>query len=49
MEQCKNSHEKFFVNSSPTSNLNFEIRSLEEEPTIASLIMPNILQEVKIK
>jgi hypothetical protein len=40
---------KSFVDSSPTSNLNFEIHSLEEEPTIASPIVPNILQKVKIK
>jgi hypothetical protein len=39
-----------FVNSSPASNLNFEIHSLEEEEaTIASPIVHNILQEVKIK
>jgi hypothetical protein len=37
-----------FVNSSP-SNLNFEIHSLEEEATIASSIVHNILQEVEIK
>jgi hypothetical protein len=40
---------KTFVDSSPTSNLNFEIHSLKEEPTIASPIIHNILQEVKIK
>jgi hypothetical protein len=40
---------KTFVNSSPTSNLNFEIHSLEEEPTIAFPIVHNILQEVEIK
>jgi hypothetical protein len=39
----------FFVDSSPASNLNFEIHSLEKEPTIASPIVPNILQEVEIK
>jgi hypothetical protein len=40
---------KTFVDSSPASNLNFEIYSLEEELTIASPIVPNILQEVEIK
>jgi hypothetical protein len=41
---------KTFVDSSPASNLNFEIHSLEEEKaTIASPIMDNILQEVEIK
>jgi hypothetical protein len=49
MERCENSHEKFFVDSSPASNLNSEIHSLEEEATIASLIVHNILQEVEIK
>jgi hypothetical protein len=39
----------FFVDSSPAFNLNFEIHSLEEEPIIASPIVHNILQEVKIK
>jgi hypothetical protein len=40
----------FFVDSSPASNLNFEIHSLEEEEAIiASPIVHNILQEVKIK
>jgi hypothetical protein len=39
---------KTFVDSSSTSNLNFEIHSLEE-PTIASPIVQNILQEVEIK
>jgi hypothetical protein len=34
---------KTFVDSSPVSNLNFEIHSLEEEPTFASSIVPNIL------
>jgi hypothetical protein len=40
---------KIFVDSSPASNLNFEIHSLEEEATIASPIVHNILQEVEIK
>jgi hypothetical protein len=42
---------KFFVDSSLTSNLNFEIHSLEEEEeaTITSPIVNNILQEVEIK
>jgi hypothetical protein len=41
---------KTFVDSSPASNLNFEIHSLkEEEATIASPIVHNILQEVEIK
>jgi hypothetical protein len=40
---------KTFVDSSPASNLNFEINYLEEEPTIASPIVHNILQEVEIK
>jgi hypothetical protein len=41
---------KTFVDSSPASNLNFEIHSLEEEEaTIASPIVHNILQEVEIK
>jgi hypothetical protein len=43
MERCENSHENFFVNSSPAFNLNFEIHSLEEEATIASPIVHNIL------
>jgi hypothetical protein len=38
----------FFIDSSPISNLNFKIYSLEEEATIASIIVHNILQEVKI-
>jgi hypothetical protein len=40
---------KTFVGSSPAYNLNFEIHSLEEEATIASPIVHNILQEVEIK
>jgi hypothetical protein len=40
---------KTFVDSSPASNLNFEIHSLEEEATIASPIVHNILQEIEIK
>jgi hypothetical protein len=40
---------KTFVDSSPAYNLNSEIHSLEEEATIASPIMHNILHEVKIK
>jgi hypothetical protein len=40
---------KTFVDSSPASNLNFEIHSLEEEATIASPIVHNILQEVELK
>jgi hypothetical protein len=40
---------KTFVDSSLASNLNFEIHSFEEEPTIASPIVHNILQEVEIK
>jgi hypothetical protein len=40
---------KTFVDSSPASNLNFEIHSLEEEATIACPIVHNILQEVEIK
>jgi hypothetical protein len=40
---------KTFVDSSSASNLNFEIHSLEEQPTIASPIVHNILQEVEIK
>jgi hypothetical protein len=40
---------KTFIDSSPASNLNSEIHSLEEEATIASPIVHNILQEVKIK
>jgi hypothetical protein len=35
---------KFFVDSSPASNLNFEIHSLEEKATIASPIVYNILK-----
>jgi hypothetical protein len=34
---------KTFVDSSLASNLNFEIHSLEEEPTITSPIVHNIL------
>jgi hypothetical protein len=34
---------KTFVDSSPASNLNFEIHSLKEEPTIASPIVHSIL------
>jgi hypothetical protein len=34
---------KIFVDSSLVTNLNFEIHSLEEEPTIASPIVHNIL------
>jgi hypothetical protein len=34
---------KTFVDSSSASDLNFEIHSLEEEPTIASPIVHNIL------
>jgi hypothetical protein len=34
---------KTFVDSSPTFNLNFEIHSMEEEETIASPILHNIL------
>jgi hypothetical protein len=34
---------KSFVDSSPASNLNFEIHSLEEDATIASPIVNNIL------
>jgi hypothetical protein len=46
----KNLKRKIFIGSSPTSNLNFEIHSLkEEEATIASPIVHNILQEVEIK
>ena len=46
----KNLMRKTFVDSSPASDLNFEIHSLqEEETTIASPIVHNILQEVKIK
>jgi hypothetical protein len=41
--------EKTFIDSPPKSNMNFKIHSLEEEPTIASPIMHNILQEVDIK
>jgi hypothetical protein len=40
---------KTFVDSSLASNLNFEIHSLEEEPTITSPIVHNILQGIKIK
>jgi hypothetical protein len=40
---------KTFVDSSPASNLNIEIHSLEEEATVASPIVHNILQEVEIK
>jgi hypothetical protein len=40
---------KTFVDSSPTSNLNFEIHSLVEEATIASPVVYNILQQVEIK
>jgi hypothetical protein len=40
---------KTFIDLSSASNLNFEIHSLEEEPTIASPIVQNILQEVEIK
>jgi hypothetical protein len=40
---------KTFVDSSSASNFNFEIHSLEEEATIASPIVHNILQEVEIK
>jgi hypothetical protein len=41
---------KTFVDSSPASKLNFEIHSLEEEEaTIASPIVYNILQKVEIK
>jgi hypothetical protein len=40
---------KTFVDSSLASNLNSEIHSLEEEVTIASPIVHNILQEVEIK
>jgi hypothetical protein len=40
---------KTFVDSSPASNLNFELHSLEEEATIASPIVHNILQEVELK
>jgi hypothetical protein len=40
---------KTFVDSSPACNLSFEIHSLEEEATIASPIVHNILQEVEIK
>jgi hypothetical protein len=45
----KNLMRKTFVDSSPGSNLNFGIHSLEEEPTIASPIVSNILLEVEIK
>jgi hypothetical protein len=40
---------KTSVDSSPASNLNSEIHSLDEEATIASPIVHNILQEVEIK
>jgi hypothetical protein len=41
---------KTFVDSSPASNLNFEIHPLEEEEaTIASTTVHNILHEVEIK
>jgi hypothetical protein len=40
---------KTFVDSSPACNLSSEIHSLEEEATIASPIVHNILQEVEIK
>jgi hypothetical protein len=41
---------KTFVHSYPASNLNFEIHPLEEEEsTIASPIVHNILQEVETK
>jgi hypothetical protein len=40
---------KTFIDSSPASNLNSEIHSLEEEATIASPIVHNILQKIKIK
>jgi hypothetical protein len=40
---------KTFVHSSSAFNLNFEIHSLEEEETIASPIVHNILQKVEIK
>jgi hypothetical protein len=40
---------KTFVDSSSESNLNFDIHSLEEEATIASPIVHNILQEVELK
>jgi hypothetical protein len=40
---------KTFVDSSPASNLNSEIHSLEKEATIAFSIVHNILKEVEIK
>jgi hypothetical protein len=40
---------KTFVDSSPASNLNSKIHSLEEDATIASPIVHNILQEIEIK
>jgi hypothetical protein len=40
---------KTFGDSSHASNLNFEIHSLYEQPTIASPIGANILHEVEIK
>jgi hypothetical protein len=50
MERCENSHEKTFVDSSPASSLNFEIHYLEEEEaTIASSIVHNILHEAEMK
>jgi hypothetical protein len=46
----KNFMRKTFVDSSPASNLNFEIHSLEEEEeTIAFPIVHNNLQDVEIK
>jgi hypothetical protein len=38
---------KTFIDSSPVSSLNFEIHSLEEEATIASPVVHNILHEVE--
>jgi hypothetical protein len=40
---------KTFVDLSPVSNLNFEMHYLEEQPTIATPIVSNILQKVEIK
>jgi hypothetical protein len=41
---------KTFVDSSPASSLNFEIHYLEEEEaTIASSIVHNILHEAEMK
>jgi hypothetical protein len=40
---------KTFVDSSSASNLNIEIHSLKEQPTITSPVVHNILQEVEIK